>query len=84
MSDEVGACIGSFVKSLVFRCSWHVQGGCCLEDAGDAKNSVSVEASTLAGVCASRMRNTLKLLEGLLDILVDIDENAVLWEPEVN
>lgn len=29
------------------------------------------------------MRSTLLLLEGLLDILVETDENAVIWEPEV-
>lgn len=63
---------------------WCSQGGCCLEDIGDATNTDSAENCTPASTCASRMRGTLLLLEGLLDILVETDENAVVWEPEVS
>lgn len=59
------------------------QGGCCLDDIGVAKSVDSVEPTAPASTCASRMRSTLFLLEGLLDILVETDENAVVWEPEV-
>eukprot|EP00903_Cladosiphon_okamuranus_P016193 g14943.t2 len=57
------------------------EGGCCLEDIGDATITDSAENCTPASTCASRMRGMLFLLEGLLDILIDTDENAVVWEP---
>ncbi|CAM9710872.1 unnamed protein product [Scytosiphon promiscuus] len=69
--------------SEFFRQEGLAEGGCCLEGTGDAQKAVYVEPCTPASTCASRMRNTLLLLEGLLDTLVQIDEHAVVWEPEV-
>lgn len=59
------------------------QGGCCLEDIGDGKSAELVQPRTPVSTCASRMRSILLLLEGLLEILVETDENAVVWEPKV-
>lgn len=57
------------------------QGGCSLEDTGE--KTVAMPPCTLASTSASRMRNTLLLVEGLLDILIKDDENAVVWEWKV-
>lgn len=59
------------------------QGGCCLKDTRDAASASCVDPYTPASTYASRMRNTLLLLERLLGVLVDTDEHAVVWEAEV-
>ncbi|CAM9106957.1 unnamed protein product [Hapterophycus canaliculatus] len=69
--------------SEFFRQEGLAEGGCCLEGTGNAQKAATVEPATPASICASRMRNTLMLLEGLLDVLIQTDEHAVLWEPEV-
>lgn len=51
---------------------------------GDTTRAVeSTEASISPSIAASRMRNTLILLEGLLDQLIEVDDNSVEWEQEV-
>ncbi|CAM9191667.1 unnamed protein product [Ectocarpus sp. 4 AP-2014] len=70
------------VVSEFFRQKDFVEGGCCLKDTGDATSALCVDPYTPASTYASRMRNTLLLLERLLDVLVDTDEHAVVWEAE--
>lgn len=52
---------------------------------GDITRAVeSMEALVSPSIAASRMRNTLVLLEGLLDQLIEVDDNSVEWEQEVS
>lgn len=52
---------------------------------GDITRAVEpMEALISPSIAASRMRNTLVLLEGLLDQLIEVDDNSVEWEQEVS
>ena len=46
----------------------------------DRKAIAPMDASTSPSIAASRMRNTLLLLEGLLENLTEEDNNAVVLE----
>ncbi|CAM9401133.1 unnamed protein product [Ectocarpus fasciculatus] len=70
------------VVSEFFRQKDFVEGGCCLKDTGDSASALRMDLCTPASTYASRMRNTLLLLERLLGVLVDTDEHAVVWEAE--
>lgn len=74
---EVGVLHASVLRILS-------QGGCCLKDTGNAASAPCMDPCTPASTYASRMRNTLLLLERLLGVLVDTDEHAVVWEAEVS
>ncbi|CAM9120215.1 unnamed protein product, partial [Ectocarpus sp. 13 AM-2016] len=70
------------VVSEFFRQKDFVEGGCCLKDTGDATSALCVDPCTPASTYASRMRNTLLLLERLLGVLVGTDQHAIEWEAE--
>lgn len=57
-----------------------MQSALCLEDTGELNSAAPVESSIPASVRASRLRNTLLLIENLLDRLIEIDDTATTSE----